>query len=170
MRAEVGRVYVLGHVGLTLLANAVVPRRWRLPFVWLAVGALLPDLIDKPLGHLVLQWDSGRLFAHTLLFHALLAGLVAIAWTAWPAATRPLLALTLGSLGHLALDQMWTAPEVLWWPLLGDMPHGHWTPGRYVSNLFASRYVWVTEAAGAVALLAAGLGVAAWRRRARPAP
>jgi hypothetical protein len=35
---------------------------------WLALGAVLPDLLDKPLGFLVLGLPEGRLVGHTLLF------------------------------------------------------------------------------------------------------
>ena len=45
-----------------------------------ALGALIPDLIDKPVGHILFAetLDSGRLFGHGLLFVGILlaAGII----------------------------------------------------------------------------------------------
>src|SRR2546428_7934285 len=70
-----------------------MPRRWRgrLPWRWLALGCLLPDVIDKPIW-VVAQWlgaesqqfDTARMFGHT----AFLAFVVAVA--AWRGRTSAL--------------------------------------------------------------------------------
>lgn len=85
----------------------------------LFIGALLPDIIDKPLGHLFFReaLSNGRIFAHTLLFLIIitLAGLYLYRRRAklW------LLVLAFGTLIHLILDQMWQTPQTLLWPLFG---------------------------------------------------
>jgi hypothetical protein len=154
-------VYLLAHVGLTVLAwealRRLFPARRAMaaPLLAVAVGALLPDLLDKPLGHLVLRWDAGRLFAHTLLF-TLALGLAA--WAACrrsPRAGALLGALAFGSGAHLLLDRMWQEPGVLLWPLLGAMPHGHWDASRYATLPFTSPWVLVMEGVGLVLLVAA---------------
>ncbi len=85
----------------------------------LFIGALLPDIIDKPLGHLFFReaLSNGRIFAHTLLFLIIitLAGLYLYRRRAKPW----LLVLAFGTLIHLVLDQMWQTPQTLLWPLLG---------------------------------------------------
>jgi inner membrane protein len=83
------------------------------------IGAMLPDIIDKPLGILVLhgEYGGGRSFCHTLLFALLLilAGLI------WYRRKRGILLLTLAlaNIMHLALDEMWNCKETLLWPALG---------------------------------------------------
>ncbi len=79
--------------------------RKRLPWRWLALGCLLPDVIDKPIW-LVAQWlgaesrhfDSARMVGHTAF---LAAAVVLIAWRrhspAWAA-------LAYGIPTHLVLD------------------------------------------------------------------
>ena len=69
-------MFPLAHVGI---GTHLVPRSVRdeLPWRWLALGCLLPDLIDKPIW-LVAQWlganlstlDTARLLGHTAWFAA----------------------------------------------------------------------------------------------------
>ena len=89
------------------------------------VAALLPDLVDKPLGHLFLQdtLDNGRIFAHSLLF----LGLLAAASLAVRKKYGPLvIALLAGVVSHLLLDSMWSNPTTLFWPLLGPFVQDHY--------------------------------------------
>ena len=114
-------MYPLGHLGI---GSHLVPRRLRTHWRWLALGCLLPDLLDKPwfLWMEELHTPSGsRLFGHTLLFCALL-GLAAFLFRS-PA----LRALGLGVLTHLALDlagELAAGMRPIWkgwllWPLFG---------------------------------------------------
>ncbi len=85
----------------------------------LLIGSLLPDIIDKPLGHLIFRQalSNGRTFAHTLLFSIVISVIGAYLYSrsrrTW------LLALSFGSVMHLILDQMWLNPKTLFWPLFG---------------------------------------------------
>lgn len=91
----------------------------RLDLRLLAFAALLPDVIDKPLGHYLLPgiFDNGRIFAHTLLFTLVLFVIGIILYRRrgriWG------LTLALGSASHLVLDAMWRTPETLLWPAFG---------------------------------------------------
>ncbi len=99
-------------------------RRWMVPVI--AVGAIVPDLIDKPLGHLLLQGslDYGRIYAHGLLF---LGVLVIGALVLWRARSSLLLAAIAAGVGtHLVLDAMWDLPVSLLWPLLGPFQQHHY--------------------------------------------
>ncbi len=91
----------------------------RIDLRLLAFAALLPDVIDKPLGHLILPgiFDSGRIFAHTLLFTLVLLifGLMQYRRRG----RRWCLTLAMGSAGHLVLDAMWRTPRTLLWPAFG---------------------------------------------------
>ncbi len=105
---------LFAHVGLALAAARIAARA-DLAFV--AIGSMLPDIIDKPLGEVVYGTPSmGRIFAHTLLFLLLLAGAAIY--------TRDLRLASLcgGVLFHLSLDFMWNSPVILFWPLLGSFP------------------------------------------------
>lgn len=105
---------LFAHVGIAL-ATARCFSRMSLAF--LALGSMLPDIIDKPLGLIVFgSPNMGRTFAHTLLFLMLLSVLC------WHFQDIRLFSLTWGVLTHLGLDFMWNSPEIFLWPLLGPFP------------------------------------------------
>jgi len=89
------------------------------------IGALLPDLVDKPIGRVFFrsQFDgNGHLIGHTLLFALviLLPGLYLMARLRDPR----VLAIGLADLTHLLVDPINHAPQTFFWPLLGtDFPH-----------------------------------------------
>lgn len=105
---------LFAHLGLTLVAARFL--KWIDPR-FLALGALLPDIIDKPLGLLIFgSMGHGRIFAHTLLFVLVLI-LISLASRDPRAAS-----LSTGALAHLFLDAVWLSPAILLWPLLGPFP------------------------------------------------
>lgn len=126
---------------------------------------MLPDMLDKPLGHVLLPgvFGSGRSFAHSLAFLALLL-------TAWLGTRRKLLGLTCAcAAGHLALDRMWKMPEVLFWPYFGPaFPRtqlvGFLPWARAMAELSRSPSIYLPEAVGLV-LVAANIlaSSVAWR-------
>ena len=83
------------------------------------IGSLLPDIIDKPVG--MFLWSNifgyGRIFSHTLLFSLLLFAGGSLLYL--KSKQNWLLWLGCGSVTHLALDQMWLTPDILFWPLTG---------------------------------------------------
>jgi len=117
---------------LGLLMYRQIGRRIVVPVA--ALGAILPDIIDKPLGHILLQStiDSGRIYAHTLLF----LGMVTVAGVAaWKYKLTPLvLVLAIGVASHLVLDAMWDNPVTLFWPTLGPFATYHYP--EYFENSF----------------------------------
>jgi len=113
-------------IGLVLgLMLSVRLRDRRLAF-FAAFGALLPDIIDKPLGHLLLAGtvDSGRIFFHGIAVLAIvrLFGFFLLQqkriWSG--------IALALGILSHQLLDTMWDTPVNWWYPFLGPYPAGYY--------------------------------------------
>jgi LexA-binding, inner membrane-associated putative hydrolase len=115
---------IFGHIGITLgiffvfsyfsprLKTIIDPR-------YLAVGALLPDLIDKPLGMIVFSSSisNGRMISHTLVFSITLF-LIGLYLYNKRLDIR-VITLATGSFFHLMEDQMWATPQTLLWPLLG---------------------------------------------------
>ena len=84
------------------------------------IGSLLPDIIDKPLGHFLVPGFfgyNGRIMAHTLVFLLLV---LSVGLSLYPRRLGVLvLILAYGDAVHLVLDQMWQTPQTLLWPLLG---------------------------------------------------
>lgn len=110
---------LFGHIGLTLgifyLITLLTKRKFSYPLI--IIGSILPDLIDKSLGRIILPLGSGRLIGHTLVFLLILMiiGLslisIGLYWQ--------MLTLALADALHLIEDRMWEQPAILLWPLLG---------------------------------------------------
>ncbi|MGD0817123.1 MAG: metal-dependent hydrolase [Methanomassiliicoccales archaeon] len=110
-----------------------------------AIGSILPDLIDKPLGHIILNGsvDYGRIYAHSgLFFIAILVMGIAYhqkkgSWI--------MMGLAAGILSHLALDSMWELPVTVFYPLLGDFGMHHFPNyiGESLMKEIRSAYEWI---------------------------
>jgi inner membrane protein len=85
---------------------------------FLLLGAVLPDIIDKPIGLLILKpsISAGHFFCHTALF-ALLLFVTAVICRG--KTRKALFAVAIGVSFHLILDLSWNDPHTLFWPLLG---------------------------------------------------
>lgn len=172
---------LFGHTGITLgaawvargLARRALPGTLasprRLPYGALLVGSLLPDMVDK-LGYLAFRdlFTASRTIGHTLVFS--LALLVA-GWFLHRRGPSWLLVLSLASLGHLALDEMWQAPGTLFWPLLGwgfdRLELEEWFPTLWLR--LGNMKVLVPELVGVAIILALAVG-GLWAHRARGGP
>ena len=93
-------------------------RRSLFDYRLVALGALLPDIIDKPLAWFVLgdRVEDNHLFAHTLLFGLIFAlpGLyLARRGNPW------LVSLACGVIVHVLCDPVLREPRTLLWPLYG---------------------------------------------------
>jgi inner membrane protein len=124
----------------------------------LLVGSLLPDIIDKPLGHIFLREDlsSGRTYAHTLLFVILitLGGLI----LRYRTGKTWLLVLSLGTFVHLVLDEMWLSQwrSTTLWPLYGtEFPEAELTGwlGNLWDALWHEPAVYIPEIIGGVIII-----------------
>jgi membrane-bound metal-dependent hydrolase YbcI (DUF457 family) len=115
---------LFGHLGITLgiyfglgifaprLKTIIDPR-------YLAIGALLPDLIDKPLGRVIFAStiENGRIIGHTLLFASFIFLLGLYLYDKNRDGKG--LALASGSFFHIFEDQIWAQPTTFFWPLFG---------------------------------------------------
>jgi len=70
---------LFGHIGVTLgvffVLGIFIPRlKSIIDPKYLVIGALLPDLVDKPLGRVIFSSTlaNGRIIGHTLLFSLIL--------------------------------------------------------------------------------------------------
>ena len=131
---------LLWFVGLAMVISWNVFRDPALDHRLLALGALLPLLVEAPLGHV------GPL--HSLLGAFMVLMAVMVATVGRRRLRRRLLALAIGVFLHLLLDGVWATGDVFWWPLSG------WsfddTPLPELDRSWG--VVLVLEAIGAVAL------------------
>ena len=122
---------LFGHIGVTLGVffglGIFIPRlRTTIDPKYLAIGALFPDLIDKPLGRVIFAstLENGRIVGHTLFF-SLILFLIGLYLYKKKGDIR-IISLTTGSFSHLVEDQMWASPKTLFWPFLGlNFPKDH---------------------------------------------
>jgi len=138
---------LFGHIGVTLgiffglgifiprLRNIIDPK-------YLAIGALLPDLIDKPIGMIIFAstFANGRIIGHTLLFSLVL---FLIGLHLYEKGDLRIISLTIGSFFHLMEDQMWASPKTLFWPLLGlhfPKDHKDFTGMEYLIKMFENSF------------------------------
>jgi len=112
---------IFWHLGGTVALVRYAFRDPNMDLRMLLVGALLPDLIDKPLGRVFMVGglENGRLWGHTLLFSALLMVGILLVTNRRSPARRLWFPLAVGSLFHLVLDAMWASAETFLWPALG---------------------------------------------------
>jgi len=134
---------------LNILAK---PKEW--PF--LVIGSLLPDIIDKPVGLILFRdtFQNGRIFSHTILFLAIITVIGFFIYRRYGITGG--IALSLGTLMHLVLDQMWLTPDTLLWPLFGwsfkKTVTGNWV-GDIFDALLHDPSVYVPEIIGAVIII-----------------
>ncbi|MEX0826417.1 MAG: metal-dependent hydrolase [Acidimicrobiia bacterium] len=148
---------LLWHLGMTTLAARYVFRDPNMDLRWLALGALLPDIVDKPIG--AIFWNdvfhNHRVYAHSLLLPVLaLAG--AMIFTRRRSVSRKAaIVVVLGWFLHLILDGVWASPGAFLWPLFGfDFPRVAGSDfGTLVGNMISNPLVWLGEVAGAAYLI-----------------
>ncbi len=103
---------LLWFAGMAFLMVWSVFRDPAFDYRLVMVGALLPDVVDGPLG--------GPRYAHTLLASVVVLVTVMLATRGRRQLRRRALAVPIGMLCHLVLDGMWTRTAVFWWPFVGD--------------------------------------------------
>jgi inner membrane protein len=110
-----------GHIGITLLFAYLIFSifKEKIDYRFLIVGAILPDLIDKPIGQYIFvsTFDNGRIFGHTILF-VLLLTMIAL-YVERKYRFLGISVLALGTLMHQTEDQMWMSPFTSLWPTMG---------------------------------------------------
>lgn len=166
---------IFWHVGATVFLFRWIFRDPGVDLRFLAFGAVLSDLIDKPLGRILFAdtYRTGRVYGHTMVFAVVVMTIGMIATRRATVARRRAITLSVGVFFHLLLDGMWTMPETLFWPLFGvEFPPGpedYWS--GLIGRLLDQPVVLVQELVGLLYLLylwnAAGLRDPAARRRLR---
>ncbi len=147
------------HVAYTWLALTVAQDSLHVAedadYRLVALAALGPDLIDKPLAvaHFYRKYKSAVLFAHTLL------AFVAVGYSTWQLRPRGWV-YGLAWLGHALLDRIWFFPATFYWPLRGWRFHVWGKRGSEQAEIGKAYWVaftrrpelWVWEVGGMLAL------------------
>ena len=125
----------------------------------LLIGSLLPDIVDKPLGLLLLQdiIGNGRIFCHTLLFLIFITTIGLFLYIS--RRKTSVLVLSFGIFTHLVLDMIWRIPKTLFWPLLGlsfetyePVAFSDWLQSLY-QGLLAFPVIGIPELIGATIII-----------------
>src|SRR6058998_839926 len=130
----------------------------RIDYRLVLLGAILPDLIDKPLAY-VTGLDS-RLWAHTFLF---LFGILALSFVP---ALRGLRLVGFGVATNLLLDMIWNQPAIVLYPYYGwTFPVAPFNVDRWYDTLLHDPYVQFGEIVGSLYLIAFAWahGIRSWR-------
>ncbi len=162
---------ILWHLAGTVFLFRWIFRDPNADLRYVALGGLLSDLIDKPIGVILFSdaFGTGRVFGHTLGFAVLVMTVGMVATSRGTAARRKMITVSAGVLFHLLLDGMWSMPETLFWPLFGtEFPRfggDYW--GGFLGRIFSSPLTLVQEAAGFLYLLSLSVGAGLSRPSAR---
>ena len=130
------------HVGGAVCLFRILFKDPGVDLRFLAVGALLPDVVDALVGlaRRSEPFVSGRFPGHSLLFAAAVLAVGLLVTNRGSTRRRRAMAAAVGIMFHLLLDAMWLWPEVLLWPLEGGgVPAGSpgdWSglPGSLLDN------------------------------------
>ncbi|HUG32902.1 MAG TPA: metal-dependent hydrolase [Acidimicrobiia bacterium] len=139
------------HLGATLWLFRWIFRDPKVDVRFLLLGAVMPDLIDLPVGTLILgdRFSTSELWAHSLAAATLYMAMVMLA-TRRGRRRRAWMALGVGWLFHLLLDGMWLDQEVFLWPFFGlEIPAGtspYWSLAW--ERALSDPWRWITEAVG----------------------
>jgi len=130
-------MYILAHLIVGLLLGIAL---WRIvgdkgAIIVCALGAVLPDLIDKPVGHILLKGtvDYGRIYFHGVAILLLLV-IVGLWFWRYRQSFVPLI-LAIGIFSHQFLDGMWRHPVEWLYPALGPYPK-HDYPDYFLNALW----------------------------------
>jgi hypothetical protein len=114
-------MYLLCHLAAGLAIGVILYLYFRDPLLIIAAGAggIASDLIDKPLGHILLKnsLDYGRIYAHGLVFLSIVLLCGIIIWYRYRSFTG--IAFAFGIFSHQLLDRMWDEPVNWYYPFLG---------------------------------------------------
>lgn len=151
------------HLGASLWLFRWIFRDPKVDVRFLLLGAILPDLIDLPVGTILFadRFSTGELWFHSLIPPTIYMAAVLVL-TRRGRRRRAWMALGIGWLLHLLLDGMWTSQEVFLWPFFGwEIPPGeapYWPlaweralndPWRWIKSAIGLTYlIWLWVALG----------------------
>jgi hypothetical protein len=135
----------LGHLVIGLIAGFILFELYhdQNAIIFCALGSVLPDIVDKPLGHIFLNsvLDNGKIYFHSLVIFILFLITGLIVWKYLRSSS--FLYVALGIIIHQLVDLMWKRPVNWYYPLLG--PYRTEVHTNYISQVFLSEITSSTE-------------------------
>jgi hypothetical protein len=128
----------------------------RIDFRVVAISAMLPDIVDKIIGMLILGEEvaNGRIFTHSFITMMILAiAIINLSRIKFSRLLIPTLYIFPAFL-HLVLDFLWEEPGTLLWPLLGTgFQRVGVEFGDYFEILLSNPVVWMGEIIGTIIIV-----------------
>jgi hypothetical protein len=117
---------LLWYVGLSVFGVATIFRSVGIDYRLIAVGSMLPLLLDLPFGY--------KAYGYTLLFPVAMLTVVMLATIGRPRLLRRRwLCLPIGVFAGIILSGAFTNQDLFWWPFLGtSFPHDALLPAWWV--------------------------------------
>lgn len=136
----------LGHLVIGLILGFILYEFFhdKNIILFCALGSILPDIMDKPLGYLIFSstLSNGKIFFHSLLICALFFVVGLFAWYRYR--SRAFLGVAIGVLSHQIVDGMWLYSDNWFYPLSGPFPTQPPRPD-YIRQVYAMETSSVTE-------------------------
>ena len=111
----------LGHLVIGLIAGFILYEMYhdQNAIIFCSLGSVLPDIVDKPLGHIVLTsvLDNGKIYFHSLIIFLLFFMTGILVWKYYR--SHSFLYVALGIIIHQLVDLMWKRPVNWYYPFLG---------------------------------------------------
>lgn len=135
----------MGHLVIGLIIGFILYEFFhdRTIIVFVAIGSVLPDVVDKPLGYIIFSstLDNGRIFFHSLIMVFLFFIIGFIIWRLFK--SYSIIFIAVGVFVHHLVDMMWTRPVNWEYPLFGQVqPEAH---TNYFLNALVAELTSVTE-------------------------
>jgi hypothetical protein len=117
---------LLWYVGLSVFGVATIFRSVGIDYRLVAIGSMLPFLLDLPFGY--------KAYGYTLLFPVAMLTVVMLATIGRPRLLRRRwLCLPIGVFAGIILSGAFTNQDLFWWPFLGtSFPHDALLPAWWV--------------------------------------
>ncbi len=164
-------MFLLGHMGITvgivyllawLISTRIIKGKpdtslpMEIDFRIVIIAAILPDIIDKIVGLIILKEEisNGRLFTHSIVITGIFSICLLVFAKIKSGHIIKSLFYTSPLYFHLLLDRMWEEPPTLFWPLLGtSFPRLDIEISDYFTLLLSNPYIFVGEILGVLIIL-----------------
>lgn len=135
----------MGHLVIGLIIGFILYEFFqdRMIIVFVAIGSVLSDIIDKPLGYIIFgtTLDNGKIFFHSLIIVLLFFIIGLIVWRLYK--SHSCIFIAVGVFIHQLTDLMWTQPVNWYYPFSGPYPIEAHTD--YFMNALVAELTSVTE-------------------------
>ena len=164
-------MFLIGHIGISigiiyLLAwvisfrlNKDNPSKlslWDIDFRIVIIAAILPDIIDKVIGMIILKDEisNGRLFTHSIVIVGIFSAILLTMTKIKIIRGLQILFYIIPVWLHILLDRMWEDPHTLFWPIFGtSFPKLDVEFSDYFTILLSEPYILVSEIIGGLIII-----------------